>query len=118
MARIVALLITLAATGVEALKPQLLLSRRTAVATTSSLLAALNDRPARSYDTLPTINADFAANEKARLAREAAANKNKARVKPLLQAVARSTNEKDFSAACDELALAPAQRVHPIDSGA
>mmetsp|Transcript_18809 Transcript_18809/g.38291 ORF Transcript_18809/g.38291 Transcript_18809/m.38291 type:complete len:200 (+) Transcript_18809:59-658(+) len=70
-------------------------------------LSALTGAPllAGAYDTIETQKADFAAMEKKRLAREALAAKNEARIEPYLQALQLAQNETTFSDAADSLSV-------------
>ena len=68
-------------------------------------VASFSPLAASAYDTLPTQTADFDAMEKARLAREAAAKKNKAEVKPYLKAISVSSTGQEFSDATDSFSL-------------
>jgi hypothetical protein len=60
---------------------------------------------AGAYDNVKTTKPDFDALEKKRLAREAVAAKNDARIEPYLQALRLANDEKSFSDAADGLSV-------------
>ena len=56
-------------------------------------------------NALPTVEADFAALERARIERDAKAKAKTAQLNKYIANIERSTNEKDFAGACDEMAV-------------
>ncbi len=98
----------LAAGGASSRMRERVLSRRecgllgalSALAGTPTLAGAYDTRPATG-----TTKPDFAALEKKRLAREAIAAKNDARIEPYLQALRLANDEKSFSDAADSLSV-------------
>lgn len=68
-----------------------------------SLLAL--PRGTSAYDSLPTVDADFAKIEKARMEREMAARKKSVEVFKYVEAIEASSQKTDFISACDKFSI-------------
>ena len=77
--------------------------RRTLLAATAAVATPL--KSALAYDTVPQQDADFAAMEKARLERAARGQKNRQRIKPLVDAITAATDQQTFASASDKLSV-------------
>jgi hypothetical protein len=62
-------------------------------------------RAASAYDSIPTVEPDFAASEKARKDREAKAAAKAVQLRKKAAAIKAATSEEPFVAACDDMAL-------------
>jgi len=81
------------------------LGRRAAVGAGALAAATLLSSAAGAYDAIPTVEPDFAAMEKARAERDAAATKKTASLIKVLKPLEQATTESEFIPAADALAL-------------
>ena len=70
-------------------------------------MQAISELPmaAPAYDSIPTVDADFAKAEQLRAQREAVAKKQTAVVNKYVKAIEATTNKDDFIKAADDFAL-------------
>jgi len=94
----------LAVQGTETSQRRGALGRRAALAAAAPALLACA-AGARAYDSLPTIDSDFAAAEKARKERADKAAKDGKEVNAILKPLESASNEQEFIDAADKMAL-------------